>query len=211
MGILRDIFGPSHREIWAGVAKTIGGTFHDGGLFGRSEVKYPFGPWEMVLDTYTSGAGQHSTTHTRLTVLFSSRDFLRCKIYRENAVATVGKWFGMQDIEVGSLSFDRDFVIRGDDIEQIRRLLSSSEIRDLISAQPGIGLEIKGHDDGGLLGRAFPRNISMLRFSRVGVIKDKNTLSGLFFLFSKLLDRLVEIGSASEDNPSMYPPKPTIR
>lgn len=58
-------------------------------------------------------------------------------------------------------------------------------------------------DDEGWFGTAFPDGVDQLYFSSVGVIKDTEHLKGLFYLFSTLLERLVQIDSAYEHDPKI--------
>jgi hypothetical protein len=111
----------------------------------------------------------------------------------------MGKWFGMQDVTVGQEDFDRDFVIKGNDEQKLRRLFSSQKIRDLISAQPDIHFSVK--DDEGYWSNRFPDGVDELYFQVVGVIKDVERLKFLYELFAETLDELCTMGSAYQQAP----------
>jgi hypothetical protein len=106
----------------------------------------------------------------------------------------------MQDVTVGHDEFDRDFVIKGSDEQKLRRLFSSRQIRDLISAQPDIHFSVKD-DEGKLWGKDFPEGVDELYFQVIGVIKDIERLKLLYELFSETLDELCCMGSAYEQAP----------
>ncbi len=201
MGFLRSIFGPSKDEIWSQIADGIGGDYIDGGFWGRDALVYQHGEWTVVLDTYTVRSNNSSTTYTRMRAPFVNKDGLYFKIYREGVFSSVGKFFGMQDLEVGDPYFDDQFVIKGNDIEQIRLLLSD-DLKPLIEVQPRISLEIR--DDEGWFGAGFPDGVDELYFTCVGVMKDTQLLHALFELFSCILERLVQIDSAYEDDPNVH-------
>ena len=74
-------------------------------------------------------------------------------------------------------------------------------MKQLIDAQPRISLEIK--DDEGLFGARFPEGVDELVFLSIGVIKDVEQLKQLFELFARLLERLVRVDSAYEDDPGV--------
>ena len=108
---------------------------------------------------------------------------------------------GMQDVEVGHFQFDEDFIIKGTDEYKLRQLFENDKIRELISVQPRIHLEVK--DDEGFFGSDFPQGVDELYFSVVGIIKDTERLKQLFDLFAEVLNHLCQIGSAYEDDPRM--------
>jgi hypothetical protein len=205
MGILRSVFGPSKDEIWSQIAADIGGEYVEGGFWGKDVLVYKHGEWQILLDTYTvttsTGKTTSSTTYTRMRAPFVNKDGLCFKVYREGLFSSIGKFFGMQDIEIGDPFFDDQFIIKGNDSEKIRLLLADTRIKDLIQQQPRVHLEIR--DDEGWFGAAFPEGVDELYFQRVGVIKETELLKSLFDLFSVALMRLVEIDSAYQSDPNV--------
>ena len=201
MGLLRSIFGPSKDEIWSAVAKDIGATFSDGGFWGKDEMRYRAGEWELLLDTYTVSRGDTSTTYTRLRAPFVNKDGLYFKIYRTGIFTGVGKWFGMQDIEIGNPFFDDHFVIKGNSVSEIRRLFSDPEVQRLAELQPDIMVTIK--DDEGFFAHHYPDGVDLLQFQCIGTIKDPDRIKNLFDLFAAILERLVHLDSAYEDDPEI--------
>jgi len=201
LSFLRSIFGPSKAEIWSQVAAEIGGQYVEGGFWGRAQLRCQSGEWELVLDTYTVSSGNSSTTYTRMRAPFVNKDGLYFKIYRTGFFSAIGKWLSMQDIEIGVPVFDENYVIKGNDEEKVRRLLASPEVRALMDAQPRITVEIK--DDEGFFGQSYPDGVDILHFVCVGVIKDPDVLKDLFDLFCAILERLVQIDSAYENDPGI--------
>ncbi len=205
MGILRSIFGPAKGEIWSQIAGDIGGEFIEGGFWGKDVLVYRHGEWQILLDTYTvttsTGKTTSSTTYTRMRAPFVNKDGLYFKIYRQGIFSSIGKFFGMQDLEIGDPFFDDQFVIKGNSADKIELLLSDEKIKGLIRQQPQIHLEIR--DDEGWFGAAFPDGVDELYFQCVGVIKETELLKSLFELFSTTLMRLVQIDSAYENDPQV--------
>ena len=200
MGLLRSILGPSKDEIWDQIAKDIGGQYEDGGFLGRDVLRYQSGQWEITLDTYTTD-GENSTTYTRMRAPFVNKDSLYFKIYREGFFASIGKLFGMQDIQIGDPYFDDNFIIKGNNEGKIRRLLNAPRLKQLIQTQPGICFQVR--DDEGWFGADFPEGVDELYFQCTGVIKGEERLKNLFNLFSNTLERLVQIDSAYESDPKV--------
>ena len=199
MGILR-LFGPSKDGIWGQIADDIGGEYIDAGFWGKDVLVYKHKEWEVILDTYTQSSGQHSsTTYTRLRVPFVNKDGLRFKLSHENFLSPIGKFFGMQDIQIGDKYFDDKFIIKANDTYKIKQLLRDQNLKTLFDQQPSVHIHIK--DNEGWFGQKYPDNVDVLYFHCTGVIKDKNALYNLFELFTAILDRLVNIDSAYETDP----------
>ena len=201
----KSIFGPSKDEIWTQIATDIGGEFIDGGFWGKDVLIYKHGEWQILLDTYTvttsTGTTTTSTTYTRMRAPFINKDGLYFKISREGFFSSIGKFFGMQDIEIEDPFFDKQFVIKGNDPEKINLLLADDRIKELCQTQPRIYLSIK--DDEGWFGTDFPEGVDELYFQCVGIIKETERLKALFGLFCLILQRLVQIDSAYKDDPQV--------
>lgn len=110
----------------------------------------------------------------------------------------------MQDVTIGVPQFDEDFIIQGNDENQLRQLFADAKIRDLISAQPAIRFFVQD-DEGGFWGNRgnFPPDVDELRFQVTGVIKDVGQLKQLFDLFAETLDQLCRLGSAYDKDPGV--------
>ncbi len=201
MTFLRTLFGPNTEEIWKQLCAEIGAQYVDGGFWKGAKVQAAHGPWTITLDTYTVSNGKTSTTYTRMRAPFVDAGGFRFTVYREGIFSGIGKWFGMQDIEIGDEAFDRDFVIKSNQEQKLRELLGSAKIRELISRQPEISFAVK--DDEGFFRSSFPDGVDELHFQVVGVIKDVERLKLLYELFAETLDQLCRIGSANENPPNV--------
>lgn len=199
MGILREIFGPSKKEIWKSLSEQIGSQFIEGGFFSADKVVARVKDWTVTLDTHTVSTGKSNTTYTRMRAPYVNKDGFSFKIYRKSIFSGLGKALGGQDVEVGFPEFDEDFIIKGNDEYKLRTLFANSKIRQLIELQPDICLEIK--DDEGWFAKSFPEGVDELYFCVVGVIKDIDLLKALFDLYAEVLNQLCLMGSAYESNP----------
>ena len=197
----KSIFGPSKDEIWTQIATDIEGEFIEGGFWGKDVLIYKHGEWQILLDTYVVSTGTSSYSVTRMRAPFINKDGLYFKISREGFFSSIGKFFGMQDIEIGDPFFDKQFVIKGNNPEKIKLLLADSRIKELCQSQPQIHLSIK--DDEGWFGTDFPEGVDELYFECIGVIKETALLKALFGLFCLVLQRLVQIDSAYADDPQV--------
>ena len=197
----RSIFGSSKDEIWEQIATDIDGEFIEGGFWKKDVLIYKRREWQILLDTYTVSTGQSSHTCTRMRAPFVNKDGLYFQISREGFFSSIGKFFGIQDIEIGDPFFDKQFVIKGNNREKIKLLLADDRIKELCQRQPRIHLRIK--DDEGRFGPDFPEGVDELYFECLGVMKETALLKSLFALFCLILERLVQIDSAYEDDPQI--------
>lgn len=201
MGIMRELFGPSKKEVWQALSDQIGSEYVEGSLFKCDKVVAHIKQWTVTLDTYIVSNSETSTTYTRMRAPYVYTDGIRFKIYRSGIFSGIGTALGMQDIEIGFPEFDKDFVIKGENEQKIKELLKNTRIRELISLQKYFHLEVK--DDEGWFGAKFPDGVDELNFCVPVVIKDLEQLKGLFELFAEVLNQLCIIGSAYESNPGV--------
>jgi hypothetical protein len=200
---LRNLFGPSREEMWQQLCREIGADFVDGGFWRGDKVEAHHQGWTITLDTYAVSTGHSHVIFTRLRAPFVSRDGLRFAVYRKGLFSELGKKLGMQDIEVGhSSQFDEDFIIQGSDEAKVRALFANPRIRDLITEQPEIHLQLRDDDQGAFRPR-FPEGVDELLFHTMGVIKDVDRLRKLVDLFGEVLEELCRIGSAAPDDPGV--------
>lgn len=197
----RRWFGSSRREIWRRLSEELGGRYVEGGFCRDTRVEVAHGEWTVTLDTYTASTGSVTVVYTRMRAPYVNPEGFRFTIYRRGVFSDIGKFFGMQDVEVGDPAFDRDFIIRGTDEARLRSLFSSPALRELLEKQPQIHLSVK--DDEGWFGARFPDGVDMLTFTVGGVIEDTERLKALFELFATTLDELCRIGAAYARDPEV--------
>ena len=198
--LLREVFGPYKRDVWKRLAAEVDGRFVEGGAFHADKVVVAAGPWTVTLDTFSSG-GEQPTTYTRLRAPFVNADGLRFTVFRAHVFTGIAQALGFQDIEIGDARFDPNFVIKGNNERQIRRLFANPTLRDLLHAQPHVHFTVR--DDEGWFGNQFPDGVDELYFRAAGTIKDLDRLNALFDLFAETLNTLCHIGSAYEEDPGI--------
>jgi len=196
LGFFKNLFSSS-KEVWQQFANEIGGEYIDSGFWKSKKVVAKLENWIIVLDTFTTSSGKHSTTYTRIRAPFKTLDGLKFNINRKGVFNSIGKAIGIQDIETGHINFDEEFVIKGNDEDKIRGIFSIKEIRDAIRNQDRISLKIK--DDEGLFSTNLSEGNYELYFQSTGVIKDIDRLKNLFMIFYLILNALHLVDSASKD------------
>ena len=200
MGILREMFGPSRAEIWRQLSAEVGGRYQES-FWKGDKVEVSHGQWTLTLDTYAVSTGKVTIVYTRMRAPYVNADGFRFTVYRKGFFSDIGKWLGMQDVEVGHLQFDDQFIIQGNNEAKLRALFADGRLRELIAAQPEIHFAVQ--DDEGWFGPKFPEGVDELSFRVTGVIKDIERLKHLYDLFAETLDQLCRIGSAYESKPAI--------
>jgi hypothetical protein len=79
------------------------------------------GGWAVV--GIHAGGGKRRTHYTQIQMPWPDPQ-LRMEVYLQRGWSRLGYLMGMQDIRIGSPEFDDRYVIKGNDMERIRRLLS---------------------------------------------------------------------------------------
>lgn len=190
------IFGPSREEIWRQLSAEAGGRYEDR-FWKGDKVEVSHGQWTLTLDTYAFS----NVVYTRMRTPYVNADGFRFTVYRKGFFSNLGKWLGMQDVEVGHPEFDDRFIIKGNNDAKLRALFASARLRELIAAQPEIHFAVQDSD--GWFGPMFPEGVDELSFRELGVIKDLERLKRLYDLFAETLDQLCRIGSADESRPAI--------
>jgi len=201
MGALRKMFGPSRKEIWRQLSSEINARYVDGGFWKGDKVQATHDEWTVMLDTYTVSTGKATVVFTRMRAPYVNPGGFQFTVYRKGMFSGIGKMLGMQDIEIGDESFDKDFIIKGNDEIRVRELLSNQKIRELIAGQRDIKFTVK--DDEGWFGTSFPEGVDELHFQVVGIIKDVERLKLLYELFAATLDQLCRMGAAYKESPNV--------
>jgi hypothetical protein len=201
MAILRALFGPSQEEVWRELCRQIKADYVQGGFWNRDKVQAHFRQWTITLDTYTESHGKSRHTYTRMRAPYINADNFYFRIYRTGIFTGIGKFFGMQDIEIGDRWFDDEFVIQANDESRAIRFFSNQRIRELIRRQTDIHLTVK--DDEGWFGASFPDGVDELCFTVSGVVMDIEQLKSMFELFAVSLNMLCHMGSAYENDPHL--------
>ncbi|MEO0897985.1 MAG: hypothetical protein AAFY71_16370 [Bacteroidota bacterium] len=207
MSIFGNLFGPGRKDVWNQLAQELQAEYDEGGFLEKESFRYQYKDWELVLDlhdmeqTYASEdtTGQHYTTYTRLRAPFYNPLNLHFRITHEGFFTPIGKFLGMQDIQIGYPHFDKRFLIKGNHEGKIQELFQDENLQDLLHKYEFSELIVL--KDSGWFSRSYPEHVNVLSFDHAGVIKDMPTLKNMFATLEALLDRMVEIEVAAPDKP----------
>ena len=193
--------GPNKKEIWRKLAGELEGRYVDGGFWKGDKVEVEHQDWTLTLDTYTVSTGKVTVVFTRMRAPFVNPGGFRFVVYRKSVFSGIGKFFGMQDVEVGDPMFDHDFIVKSENEARVRELLANPEIRQLISSLKEIHFSVK--DDEGWFGSKFPDGVDELHFAVAGVVTDIDRLKAIYELFAETLDQLCRMGAAVDTPPGV--------
>lgn len=183
---------PSQEESWTALAASRGGTVETNKKGKLKAIRFQQDPFELVLDTYTQSNGQTSETLTRCRVLFHKRDDFRFLVYRSSIFSGIGKYFGMQDIEVGLPQLDKDFIVKADSAGRVQALLIRRGVSNALLTLRTGRFEIRKFKKRGV----DTTEIRELRYSVSGVIREAQKLEAIVDLFAEATEHLVRSGSA---------------
>lgn len=109
-------------RVWQQLATRYDGSCTPGGLFGYPSVRFTYGDTSVLVDTYSTG-GRNPARYTQIHFYWPDTQF-RLEVYPEGVFARIRKFFGMEDIQIGSADFDRQYIINGSDPSEVRTFLS---------------------------------------------------------------------------------------
>lgn len=133
---------------------------------------------------------------TRVTASYFPSDDFQFRIYPKRHFSRLGGGFGMKDLNLGDPSFDRIFVVQGNDEAKLHELVGNPAIRELMRREPNVSVTRKV--DNHWFFRMRPDGMDELYLEVDERIEDVDRLKALTLLAGEFLDELVSIGSASE-------------
>lgn len=117
----RDIENP-----WKTFAQEVGGSYRLSEE-GTSEVKGVFNGFSFRLKMiFIQAAPKVNLFLTHFEVILAKQSRLKLKIYREGIIQKLTKLFGTQDIIFNDRSFDKKYIIEGNDEAKVKEIISPS-------------------------------------------------------------------------------------
>ena len=186
----------SQEIVWQELANELGADFVYGGLFGKHIIRKRYLKWEMVLDTYYI----RRQIYTRLRVPILNPDNYMFELTKTSLLdETQELIFNSTSISTGDSEFDAVFKIEGSDQILTSKLFSNENLRQLIpkSAHLVFNIEQKPSQ----IFERYPKNVSAISLTDIGLIVTKDTLKNWFHLVEMTLDKMSELKITSETSP----------
>ena len=139
--LLRKRHNKTLKEGFRRLAVEYHGELFPGDLLRGPSVRFSYHGAHILVDTHSTG-DQFPRHYTQLRASWPDAR-LRCHISLQNRLSSWSKkMLGLQDIEIGSPDFDRDYLISGNDVFAVRDLLT-----DRVRACIGHLRWLMGNDD----------------------------------------------------------------
>lgn len=204
--LYRSIFRKDYESVWRQFASQNGGTYAP---IISDRVVIPYKNYTLTFDDYTHytvvNQNSYESAFTRGIVEFTcSGNFAHSDsfpgkflITQQGFIENISKIFGAQDIQLGDKSFDKKFMVKGNDEAKVKTLLSDSSILKLIIQNKTLRLTIT--DEEGLFGEKPKAGNMMLYYVLDEKIKQLNQLNTIHSLFVHILDSLEKNYSIKPD------------
>lgn len=131
----------ANRQKWQSAANQLKLAFTAGGGSSVGRIAGSINGHTVTIGTFTRGSGNSSQTYTKYTLEYRDRIPVDFKMVTQGLRHSVGKAFGLQDIEVGDKAFDDQILLQGARPEAVVEWLSPglrNDIRVLAATYPDI-------------------------------------------------------------------------
>ena len=180
---------------WEAFAAEVGGSWNSPGYGeeARIEIPHAYGPIVIESDVtlVLTGKVMIPVMSTIFSAQRTTNERHRFSVSRANFATTVAEWFGSLDIHVDDPTFDKAFVLKGEQPDYVRSLFADAALRERYLADFEGTLALK--DDTALWTDPTP-GLDPLELSVSGIIEDATRLRRLHELFAATLTRVGQVG-----------------
>jgi len=178
----------NQKDAWKKLCDDIGGNYIVSKRFKIPRVELKYKNFLFCLDTYTVSTGSTTMTFTRMRTMFINKEEFTFKMYKEGFFAKIGKFFGMEDIEIGDEIVDKKLIIKSRNEFMVKDLLSDEKIRQKLRDIKYINLSIekKMYDNKEQLYKE-----SVLNQTQAGIIRDVELLKSWYYLLAAIVDGMI--------------------
>jgi hypothetical protein len=184
--------GRKEDALWKRFCDENHGVYAIGQYDAQDSVTIVYQRYFIIFDRYIRyqvvGASSFTSKFTRVRMECKTPGDLRFEISRQGFMESLGKLFGSQDIQVGDKDFDRKFLIKGSDVEMIRKLFADVKMQDLLHRQHDIQLHLL--DMSGIFDEPIGTGNAMLYYISETQVTDIVQLDELLKLYKRLCDGL---------------------
>lgn len=102
----------------------------------------------LNIDIDLGGGFEGGYAVTSFSSLLHINESFRFAIHREDFIDEIGKFFGMQDVEIGYEEFDKKMLIKTNDADKVRFIFSDLEVRKVLQMLDNFSFGIANHHVG---------------------------------------------------------------
>ena len=175
---------------WKNFSEYINGEYFKKGFWYPPAVKKVHNGYTIVFENYSTG-GEAPVTCTKVYTYIIPKKYFEFHIYNSSIISSIGKYFGMQDIETGDPVFDKNYIVKSNDGFKVKQLLRNTKVKNEIENFKRLNLKLK---KAGKLWTKLPEGAYELEFITERDIHDYKELETIYHLITAVLDQLEEIG-----------------
>ena len=142
----RQISGQNEEEVWQQLQADL--TQQQDLMQYRALVHQQNKEIHLDIDIDLGGGFEGGYATTIFSAPFRNREGFRFALYEAGFFDDLGKFFGMQDIEVGYPEFDQKIIVKATDESRIRTILTDDALRAALLSLKDFTFEIVLPDDG---------------------------------------------------------------
>jgi len=170
-------------------------------------VKVPGKPWQLTFYPYVNH-GKKRTSGTTVVLPFQGADQFVFSVFHQKGGWSLGKLFGLQDIEIGDAEFDGKFIVQASQKFKVVELFGDLTLRDQLLAQEG-ALELKIVADAKSVSPEWPvpSDHRVLLYTQDTIIDDFTRLKSVYSLMIGVLERIRAVGAKKRPDELTIPPR----
>lgn len=136
----RHISGHNEDEVWQQITKDL--TQYPDLLQYRAVIEQQSKTIYLDIDIDLGGGFEGGYATTIFSAPFRNRNGFRFALHEEGFLDDLGKFFGMQDVEIGYPDFDDRLIIKTNDEARVRTIFTDEEARTALLALPDFTFEV---------------------------------------------------------------------
>jgi len=148
----------------------------------------------LIIDIDLGGGFEGGYANTSFGAEITGPKGFRFAVHRDGFIDDIGKFLGMQDVEVGYSELDKHLIIKTNDEEKVKKLFTHKEVRDVFEKLDDFDFGIRMHSvEHGDHKQAF------LELNIEEGITESAELRKLYSVFYSVLDTIDSFTTTSSD------------
>ncbi|MBC7914390.1 MAG: hypothetical protein H7Y07_09735 [Pyrinomonadaceae bacterium] len=137
------ISGNSQEEIWKNIESDFS---QNSDLFEYDAIIDQHGrKINLTIDIDLGGGFEGGYAFTSFITELETLDSFQFALHHQDFMDEIGKFFGMEDVELGYPEFDKNVVVKTNDINRLQDILSDQHIREILQNIPEFNFHIIRH------------------------------------------------------------------
>jgi hypothetical protein len=177
----KNISGRNQQEVWPLIEASLNTDEYTYDVLIEQAGKHI----QLYIDIDPGGGFEGGYELTQIKAPLPVNNDFKFAIHHQGFIDSVGKFFGMQDIETGYPEFDKKVIVSTNNEQRVHGLFADPEVRDIFSKLENFTLGIHNHHAGN-----SETDHPWLEFSSDEAYDDTETLKKIYYGFCTLLQHL---------------------